>query len=179
MTAAKVLKNAAILRNLTYFRPVIPNATGWTGKSSTFTRYVRMKDDLSVASTDEHATIPIDRSSQFNTEVAKSASMIGELEKVTNKMQLRGTKLSNCRRDITELQRGITKAVRKPFWKLHNCKLGDEYIRPHSHLTTDPDFESGIVKLQDGEANQLTDAEKTAVRMLEKCGRIYGGKRKE
>lgn len=168
MCAAKALKNASILRNLTDLRPVTPNETRWTGKSFTFTRYVQIRDDLTTASANENATIPIDRSTQFDAKVTKSAAMLGELQKVTKTLQLQGRTLADCRGDIEDLQLGIQKATRKPAWKLHNCKLGNEYIRRNSHLTTDPDFESGIVKLQKGEANQLTSAEKVAVCMLEK-----------
>ena len=100
------------------------------------------------------------------TKVRKSQILLGEINMITKRLQSKGSTLSACRSDVEHLQYKIEKASQKPGWKLHNCKLGNEYIRVDSHLTTDASFEKGIVKLQEGEGNQLTDSEKLAVQIL-------------
>ena len=66
------------------------------------------------------------------------------------------------------MRRNIEKAKKKPDRKLHGCQLGDEYLRINSRLTVDPVFENAVVKLQEQQANQLTDAEKFVVQDLRK-----------
>ena len=168
MLAAKTLKSAAVLRNLTDLHPVVPNATRWSGKSQMLTRYIRIREDLLKASRDENASITMDRSAQFLSKVSKSQAMLAEINAVTKQLQCRYRTLSDCRGDIKILQGKIEEAVEKPDRKMYGCKLGDDYLRPNSHLTTDPAFESGFVKLQEGEARNLTQSEKNAVKVLKK-----------
>lgn len=46
------------------------------------------------------------------------------------------------------------------------CASRDNYLFLHSHLTTDVNFESGFIKLQEGDANSLPYPEKLAVKAL-------------
>ena len=163
------LKNAAVLRNLTELHPIVPNDTRWSGKSLMLSRYVTIRDDLLTASRNKNASLQIDSSSNFFTKVKNSQRMLSEINIVTQLLQTEGRTLSACRGDIEILLKEIEKSVDKPDRKLYNCKLTDEYLAVNSHLSTNPLFETAVVKLQEGQANQLTRGEKRAVKMLLKA----------
>jgi hypothetical protein len=48
------------------------------------------------------------------------------------------------------------------------CSLGLKYLSPKNGLSTNPDFETGIVKIQSGSEQTMTQAEKHACRAFQK-----------
>ncbi len=48
------------------------------------------------------------------------------------------------------------------------CNLGLKYLSPKNGLSTDPDFETGIAKIQSGSEQTIMQAEKRACRALQK-----------
>ncbi len=44
-----------------------------------------------------------------------------------------------------------------PFYQ---CKLGKHYIDPNAAIVKDPEFESGVTKIQRGEVSMMTEVEK-------------------
>ena len=138
-------------------------------------RFVRIRDDLVSASNESEANIPIDKSPQFLKDVKRSSVMLADINAVTVQMQERYRTLSTCRAEIDKLFKRIRKAATKRESRLYNCKLGDDYLKIDSHVTTDPTFESGIVKLQRGRADDLTLLEKHAVKCLLKNDDGCGG----
>ena len=51
---------------------------------------------------------------------------------------------------------------------LQRCKMGRRCIRQGAAIPTDPDFESGVIKLQEGKVNELTEEEREALQSLRK-----------
>lgn len=61
MKAAKWrLKNPAMLRNITTLRPLLTNATRWSGKCNMVNRFVRTRPQLITVSNEESCELPID-----------------------------------------------------------------------------------------------------------------------
>jgi hypothetical protein len=53
-----------------------------------------------------------------------------------------------------------------PDHVFYQCRLGTKYIAPDANIVPDPDFESGVVKIQCGQISELTDDENEAVKRL-------------
>lgn len=160
------LRNSSMLRNMTHLRPLLPNATRWSGKCAMVNRFVRIRTELIAVSSHEKCDLPIDASARFAEKATACGRMLKEINTVTKVLQTRSRSLTDCRQDIIDLQTAILVAADKPEQPLYNCKLGEKFIGTKSHLVTDADFESGVIKIQAGCPDELTDAEKTAVQCL-------------
>ena len=64
---------------------------------------------------------------------------------------------------ISEAETG--KNNRESTW--YKISLAKDYIRPHSEKLSDPDFTSGVIKIQNkDESNMTQQEEETCIRML-------------
>lgn len=165
-SAKSKLKNAAVLRNITDLRPIINNATRWSGKSDMLERYLRLRDDLIEASGEPNADIQMDTTIRFKNKVVRYAAMLQEINAVTKYLQIQGRTLADCRDDIDLLIDSIAQENANRNSNLFNCRLGKKYIDPKSSIVHSAAFESGVVKLQRGLLSSLSDAEKEAVKVL-------------
>ena len=132
------------------------------------TRFVDIRNELIQASSDNEGSIPINRSTAFSTKVKKSATILSEINTTTVNLQTRYYTLANCRDDIDFLMQNIEEA--EPDERLFNCSLGDSYLKVDTELSNNPDFESGVVKIQRRKADTMTGEEKRATSALLKPG---------
>lgn len=63
----------------------------------------------------------------------------------------------------------ITDENDNPNYYLYQCKLGDKYISPCARIFQHPDFEAGVIKIQQGIDEELSDDEKMSIIVLLKC----------
>ena len=98
-----ILKNAAILRNLTDLRPKINNATRWSGKCLILHQFTQMRDDLIEATEDPNNDIIINTTTAFLNKVSRYLRMLQEINEVSKSLQTENHTLSNCRDDLNTL----------------------------------------------------------------------------
>ena len=61
----KSIKNMAILRNLTMYRPILYNKTRWSGKHHVLKRFVEIRDALIEAQDNPEGTFYLNASTLF------------------------------------------------------------------------------------------------------------------
>lgn len=59
MMAAKQLKNSALLRNLTDYRPQVHNQTRWSGKLVMMDRFIQIRDELLDVQEESESSIAV------------------------------------------------------------------------------------------------------------------------
>lgn len=163
MREAKQLKNAALLRNITDYHPVMFNRTRWSGKYRTLKRFDTIRDALIEVSEAPDGNLSVNRSTRFASKVRRYARMLGEIDVVTRSLQTRGYTFAACRRDLDVLIESVRDDARTPGTALHLCRLGTKYIGIDAEIVPDKTFLSAVVKIQNGECNNLTPDEKATV----------------
>ena len=64
---------------------------------------------------------------------------------------------------MDELTDAVKKGNENNLPPMHKCKLGNHYISANVEIVRDPNFESGVVKIQRQGFDELNDAEKKHV----------------
>jgi hypothetical protein len=131
-------------------------------------KWVKTRSALIEASEHENATIDIDASAATNNRAKKSNAMLGEIDAVTKYLQTRVLPLDSCQWALDTLANDVAQHRNQRGHDLQGCKLGRRYIRQGAGILTDPDFESGVIKLQEGKVNELTEEEREALQNLRK-----------
>ena len=142
MRDSRMLKNAAILRNITDLKPVLPNETRWSGKFEMLKRFHRIRNDLLEASRHEDSSLIKDNSPRLASRVRRYRDMLGEINVVTKSLQTRGLKINECRDDIATLIQAVSSDKNNPGTALYNCNM---YF---NHVSEFSAFEAGVAKLQ-------------------------------
>jgi hypothetical protein len=177
MLAAKQKpKNAALLRNLTGLKPAIHNKTRWSGKRMMLKRWVATRDELiEVASSDESVDVTINTAENFKARVEKFTRQMREINVVKVRMQTRCIALEKCRSVIDMLVSNINQHRDTPESLWCGCRFESIKTAPAPDLAPDHLFEPGVVKIQRGQASDLTDAEKAAVECLKQEHPVAAG----
>ena len=90
-----------------------------------------------------------------------------EIDLVTKALQERKLPLQDARLLLDELVNGIDENWNTPGSVFHNCSFRAKRIKlTHTVLHPNADFETGVVKIQGGCAESLTEQEKIACRNL-------------
>lgn len=105
MKGARALKNAAVLRNITDLKPVLPNVTRWSGMLHMLKRFYRIRDELLDASKHKDSNFSIDASDLFASKLRRLFAMLSEIDVV-----------SHFRHEVGRL-------VNEEMILLHLCKL--------------------------------------------------------
>ena len=92
--------------------------------------------------------------------------MLSEIDFVTKYIQNSGRSLSECRDALDSLIDACDEDKSNPESKLFGCRLGKRYISPESSIVLCPAFEKGVVKIQKGLENTMTESEKIATSAL-------------
>ena len=90
-----------MLRNLTPLSPISPNAMRWSGLCRMLKRFLEIRDELLIVADQDAATIMIERRTTFVHKTKKYSAMLAEIDFVTLEMQKRGTKSSDCDKQLT------------------------------------------------------------------------------
>lgn len=165
-TARTRLKCAATLRNLTELRQVIQNETRRSGKHQTLKRFCEIREKLAEACDTEEFNLPDTSCPIFANRISRFELILGSINVVTVELQKRDDTLSQCRDALDGLIEGVDEERNVRAAPFSGCRLGTEYIATNAAIIQNADFESGVVKIQRGGANQLSLDEKFAVRML-------------
>eukprot|EP00171_Calliarthron_tuberculosum_P002931 IDg2931t1 len=160
------LKNRAMLRNLTHLAPVTYNETRWSGIKQMLNRFVEIRQDLIAVADMDDATVSIDRGPRFEVRVKKYSKMLTEIDTVTLELQKRGATLSDCRYAVNILREVVEEGRHDQGSVFFGCRLASKYLAPNASTVTDPHFESGVVKIQNGNEDSLTIDEKNACEKL-------------
>jgi hypothetical protein len=111
----------------------------------------------------EHSDLPIDCTQAFQNKVIKYTRQLHEIDGVTKYPQTKGLSLSDGCAAIDALIDGVSSDKDNQSKPLYKCRLGTHYIAPDSDIVPDPNFESGVVKIQGKWLNYLTNMERIAV----------------
>ena len=165
----KKLKNAALLRNLVNLVPVLHNKTRWSGKLYMMERFLRIRDDLAAVAEDDNSDLQMNRTVQFKNKVTRYCAYMKQINYSTKYMQTRKVTLAQCRDSLNMLMQDVEEGRNDRDSAMYRCSLGTKYIAEDANILRDPDFESGVCKIQNGMTDLMTDEEKTA------CGKLLLG----
>lgn len=167
MKQARTLKNAAVLSTHTHLKPILPNVTRWSSVKETVQRYVKIYDELSRTSNHHNSDLVMDNRMNFKYKVERHSKYFNEIDLVTKALQERKLPLQDSRLLLDELVNGIQGTWNTPGSVFHNCSFRAKRIKlAHTQLHPNAHFESGVVKIQGGNTETLTDEEKRACRSL-------------
>ena len=168
------LTNAALLRNITDLKPIIHNETRWSGKFDMCARCVRLFNSIESASTEEENTIDFQPQVAGLAKSKKVTAMLQELNDVTKFLQTDNLSLAFGRNALDELDKQVRRNNGNREHVLHNCRFKLNKAHLNSPLAPDIDFESGVIKLQAGRHDELTEEEEEACESLKKPTRDAG-----
>lgn len=170
------------LRNKTHLQPVVYNETRWSGKLQMLQKWLRIHQFCEVInqeiSMDPNAgpntrTIPmfvprgIDPH-HMEAEVKKYAKFLSHFENTHKKMQTSMITLAECRNQLDGWVVKKENAVSNDTSNELFLKLELKYIKADSSIVKNADFESGVVKIQNKEIDEMNQAERFACSKLRK-----------
>lgn len=150
MSAAKrKLRNVALLRNICHLKPVLSNQTRWSGTSAMMERFVQIRDELVKVSEHEDGDLVVNKTKTFMKRSKKYTKLLSEINEVTLSLQEEGKSLADCRGALQVL----IDSCKLENSALYNSKLSTKYIGERAKIVKYPDFETGVVKLQERRVN--------------------------
>ncbi|KAI0559108.1 Ribonuclease H-like protein [Gracilaria domingensis] len=160
------LCNAALLRNIVNLKPIVHNKTRWSGKFYMLERFLRFCDNLIEVSQDERSNLDVNDSVAFRNKVARYVRQLQEIDHTTKYLQVRKLSLANCREALDMLTDDVNGGIESSDSPFFHCSLQDKYIADDAEILADPFFESGVCKIENNRAHQLTEVEVTACNRL-------------
>ena len=160
--------NSALLRNITDLKPAAHNETHWSGKHDMCARCVHPFGSIESASTDDDSTIDFQPQVAGLANSKKVTAMLNELNAVTKFLQTDDLSLGLGRTALDELDKQVRRNSGNREHTLCNCRFKLNKAHLNSPLALDIDFESGVIKLQAGRHNELTQEEEDACKFLKK-----------
>ena len=142
---------AGALRTKTHLRAKCNNVTRWSSTAAMLERYQKIKvflPELRLEAVDSLMLSYLEE-----REVENLNSHMSDLDSVTRALQNSEITLSQVR--------CLFDSVIEKFPETAS------YLSASSKIVQDPDFEAGIIKIQDGKERVLLNAEKTAIKPLE------------
>lgn len=134
-------------------------------------RHIEIKASLVKVMDDGIGTLSFHRESvkaSFMKKLAKHNSYMQFIYNVSTALQKKHLPLSDCRCYLDTLVNRVNKGRNNRNSIFNYCRLGTSKITADDGLTTDPDFETGVCKIQQGVTYEvtMTMAEKSACRSL-------------
>ena len=148
MNELRNLKTSGRLRKFTDLCPVRPNKTRWSGKYKMCKRYLELEQFIEAMPLDDSLYL----SMREKRVLEKLTKHLKNFHDITKKLQERGILLPEVR--------NVFDAAIDDYPELEE-KLGSR-----CKLVTNPEFESGIIKILEGEECNLTCLECTATKTL-------------
>ena len=130
----------------------------WLGEATSMERHLKIRSALTKIMDAEVGTIAAHRESvesTFITKLEKHNKKMRFLLHCSTKLQEKHLALHKCRSylDTVISQVDRKKKDRNSIW--YRCKLQDDKIRPDNGLCSNPDFVTGVAKIQQGVAYEL------------------------
>ncbi len=160
------LKNRATFQNLTDLTPVIANETRSTAKYDMLQRFNTICEKLLPVADTESTKLDIDASPQFRRQALRVEKQLAQTNLVTQKLQKKNLSLAECRISIESLLECVENGrdeLGNPFYR---SKFQGLYVSANVKLSSDENFESGVVKILRGLPDLMTEIEKRACRAL-------------
>ena len=156
MIQAKELKNSAVLRTLTDLQPEIHNETRWSGKCKMLQKWIRIRSELIEASSHPNSNIEINDSLAYKNRVNKFTKWMKEADVITIYMQTEYITLGECRSALDLFTKTVETKKNHIGHPLYECPFKQEKSKWNSCLAPDKHFESGVAKIQQRSAVDLT-----------------------
>ena len=156
------VKNSAAFRKLTDLRPVLYNATRWSGKLHVLTRFLHVRDQIIDLSLEEGVDFEMPTSvvgNAFRNAAKEYESQLAYINAVAVKLQERGLKLSDAQELLDCLSDDVVEYSEQEDHPLFGCLMSTSYIDAESTKLQDSAFERGVIKIQTGKTEQLTRQE--------------------
>lgn len=144
---------AARLRRLTHLKAKIDNDTRWSSTYEMLKRYIDIKDvlpELGMPEIDDLLLIEED-----HIQVVSTCKKLEDIDSITKKLQDPTISISDTR--------ALFDGMIERFSSMDCMK---QRLGPKAAIVENPQFESAIVKIQDGFEHRLTPTEKRAVQHL-------------
>jgi hypothetical protein len=120
------------------------------------THFLCIQDELiEVADNKESVELDINTSAPFLVKVRKNHGHLKEINPVTVFMQTRLLPSAQCRGALDMMINQIQENKTRLGHVLYGCTFTASRTLAGSHLAPDADFESGVVKIQNGAENEL------------------------
>ena len=160
--------NSALLRNITDLKPAAHNETHWSGKHDMCARCVHPFGSIESASTDDDSTIDFQPQVAGLANSKKVTAMLNELNAVTKFPQTDNLSLDLGCTALDKFDKQVHRNSGNGEHALCNCKFKLNKAHLNLPLTPDIDFESGVIKLQAGRHDELTQEQENACKSLKK-----------
>ena len=155
----KSVKNMAILRNLRMYILIIYNKTRWSGKHHVLKRFVEIRDALIEAQENPESTLDLNATALFLNGVKKHENILERINIATKVMRSQCHTLLRCREYLDMLIDGMDS-------NRNNSNHEYIYIAEDSNKLQNIVFESGVCKIQNDDANEMTTEEQNASEFL-------------
>ena len=137
-------------------------------------RCTKIHDELLEASNHPESEFTVNSSVVIVAKTKKYYEIHAEIDVVTKLLQERRKTLASNHADLDTLIDAVQDEKNRRGSSLYGCRLGKKYIGVDAAVIHSRAFEQGVAKIQDGKESTLTDAERDAVKMLEKECRNFG-----
>jgi hypothetical protein len=151
---------------------LLNNKTRWSSKYNMLNRFCRIHEHI-VSLSEIPDLVDIDNfntTQGFKRRIESYTTYMQAINHVTILIQKQCLSLASCRNALDMLDSSVLEGINDPRSEFYKCKFESSRTSRESNLVPDPDFEEGVVKIQKGHVDQLTDAEKAAVSYLLKTG---------
>ena len=125
-------------------------------------RFNLIFDELEEVADTEGLVLPVERTYRFRETCLKLAKQLEQINTVTVALQKHSITLNESRFLIDTLIETIEKQKMLPGAPLYKCKLKYDHITLNSCHSPDSIFESGVIKIQNGDIDSLTPDEKSS-----------------
>ena len=170
MKEAKTLKNSAKLAEFTHLKPVLDNKTRWSGVRMMLERFLRIRQELMSVADDEATTLTVDHGIVFFNRCKRYLSYMEQIDSVTKFLQNRVQPFEQARLAIENLIEKVAIDRNNCNNKFFRCTFRPGRIQlheidndQHKRLHPNSDFEKGVLKIQRGETNDLTNDKKNSM----------------
>lgn len=143
----------------------------WVGEERALAAHIKLKDHFSKLMDDGVTNLgefheTIERS--FIEKTQRHHKYLEQIQKVSKYLQTRNLPLCKAQGSLDLLMRKVRSGRNMNSSKLYTCKLQSNKINTDNGLSTDPNFERGVAKIQQGVVyeNQMTIEEKNACKIL-------------
>jgi hypothetical protein len=174
-SCAGSIKTAAALRNITDLRPVIDVPTRWSSKFNMCTRFMRLHGPLvdiivqeENGDLDSNLKVTVTQANVLYRKSRDSLKWLRHLDGVVRALQTTGLTLAKGADILNSLEQRIRRHKLVGLNKdMYHCPLVMKRSSVHSTVhSTDKSFETGVIKIQNGEWMSLTDAERESCQGL-------------
>lgn len=166
-------KNAALLRNLTKLTVKIDQETRWSAKYEMLLQFTKLRPHFVNISANQKSSLVFNDAPGFARAVVETTSWMEQVNVVTLTMQKHLISLASCMDLMNDLQENIDRhkegprAIGREINVYKNCPFKRVKSRPtYEKIHPQPNFLTGVQKIQKGEWRDMTEDEKVACASL-------------